>query len=77
MNSGRDADCQHPFELTGIKRENTIAVGDSNNDMDMIKFAGVGVAMANAQQSILDVADYVTESAEKCGVAAAIEKLLL
>lgn len=68
---------QKVLELTGIKRENTIAVGDSNNDMDMIKFAGVGVAMANAQQSILDVADYVTESAEKCGVAAAIEKFLL
>lgn len=68
---------QKVLELTGIKRENTIAVGDSNNDMDMIKFAGVGVAMANAQQSILDVADYVTESAENCGVAVAIEKFLL
>lgn len=65
------------LELTGIKRENTIAIGDSNNDMDMINYAGVGVAMANSQQSILDIADYITDSAKDCGVAAAIEKFLL
>lgn len=65
------------LELTGIKRENTIAMGDSNNDMDMIKYAGIGVAMANAQQSILDIADYITDSSRECGVAKAIEKFLL
>lgn len=65
------------LELTGIKRENTIAIGDSNNDYDMLKFAGVGVAMANSQQSILDIADYVTASNADCGVAKAIEKFLL
>ncbi len=62
---------------TGIKRENTIAMGDSNNDYDMLTYAGVGVAMANSQQSILDVADYVTASNFDCGVAKAIEKILL
>lgn len=65
------------LELTGIRKENTIAIGDSNNDMDMIKFAGIGVAMANSQQSILDIADYVTDSNVNCGVAKAIEKFLL
>ncbi len=65
------------LELTGIKKENTIAIGDSNNDMDMIKFAGIGVAMANSQQSILDIADYVTDTNRNCGVAKAIEKFLL
>lgn len=65
------------LELTGIKKENTIAIGDSNNDFDMINFAGIGVAMANAQQSILDIADYVTASARDCGVAVALEKFLL
>lgn len=65
------------LELTGIKRENTIAIGDSNNDYDMLKYAGIGVAMANSQQSILDMADYVTSSASESGVARAIEKLLL
>lgn len=65
------------LELTGIKRENTIAIGDSNNDYDMLKYAGIGVAMANSQQSILDMADYITASAKESGVARAIEKFLL
>ncbi len=64
------------LELTGIKRENTIAIGDSNNDYDMLEFAGVGVAMANSQQRILDIADYVTTSNHECGVAKAINELL-
>ena len=65
------------LEITGIRQENTIAIGDSNNDFDMIKYAGVGIAMANSQQSILDIADYVTDSVENCGVASAIKKFLL
>ena len=65
------------LELTGIKKENTIAIGDSNNDYDMLKFAGIGVAMANSQQRILDMADYITVSAKESGVARAIEKFLL
>lgn len=65
------------LELTGIKRENTIAIGDSNNDYDMLEFAGIGVAMANSQQRILDMADCITDSAKESGVARAIEKLLL
>lgn len=65
------------LELTGIKRENTIAIGDSNNDYDMLEYAGIGVAMANSQQRILDMADYITDSAKDCGVARAIEKFLL
>ncbi len=68
---------QKVLELTGIRKENTVAIGDSNNDYDMIKFAGIGVAMANSQQRILDIADMVTDSAENCGVAKAIERILL
>lgn len=68
---------QKVLEKTGIKKENTIAIGDSNNDYDMIKFAGIGVAMANSQQRIIDAADYVTDSNFDCGVAKAIEKFLL
>lgn len=65
------------LELTGINKENTIAIGDSNNDYDMLDFAGIGVAMANSQQRILDMADYITASAKESGVARAIEKFLL
>ena len=65
------------LEITGIRRENTIAIGDSNNDYDMLEYAGIGVAMANSQQSILDMADYITDSNFDNGVAKAIEKFLL
>ncbi len=68
---------QKVLEKTGIRKENTIAIGDSNNDYDMLKFAGIGVAMANSQQRIIDIADFVTESNYDCGVAKAIEKFLL
>ena len=65
------------IEIMGIKRENTVAIGDSNNDFDMIEYAGVGVAMANSQQTILDIADYVTSSNHEFGVAKAINEILL
>lgn len=65
------------LEITGISRENTIAIGDSNNDYDMLEYAGIGVAMANSQQRILDMADYITDSNFENGVANAIKKFLL
>ncbi len=65
------------LEITGIKRKNTIAIGDSVNDLDMVSYAGIGVAMANSQQCLIDIADYVTEANNEFGVAKAIEKFLL
>lgn len=65
------------MELYGIARENTIAVGDSSNDLEMLDFAGISVAMGNSQEHILQMADYVTDTAENSGVAKAIEKFLL
>ena len=65
------------IDALGIKRENTIAIGDGGNDIDMIRFAGIGVAMKNAQPHILEAADYITDSNTECGVAKAIEKFLL
>lgn len=63
-------------ELTGIGLERVIAFGDSPNDIDMIKEAGFGVAMANGEDEVKDVADYITLSNEDEGVAYAIRKLL-
>lgn len=48
------------FRIIGVDREDTIACGDGFNDMSMIQYAGVGVAMANAQDAIKEVADVVT-----------------
>lgn len=61
----------------GIKREEVIAIGDDENDISMIEFAGLGVAMANAKEIVKTYADYITDSNEKNGVAKVINKYLL
>lgn len=61
----------------GITRGEVMAIGDSYNDLDMITWAGVGVAMANAPQDIQQQADYVTRSNKEGGVEAAIHRYIL
>lgn len=60
----------------GIKPEEVICVGDAGNDIAMIQYAGLGVAMANATEDVKAVADYVTLSNEEDGVAYVIEKFM-
>jgi HAD superfamily hydrolase (TIGR01484 family) len=64
-------------ERLGITMDQVVACGDSLNDVEMIKAAGVGVAMGNAQQAVKDIADWVSLSNQEDGVAAAIEKFIL
>jgi hypothetical protein len=54
-----------------------ICVGDGFNDLSMIRYAGLGVAMANAQEVVREHADYITLSNEEDGVAAVVEKFFL
>ena len=54
-----------------------MTIGDENNDIEMLEFAGIGVAMGNAKQHIKDKADYVTDTNENDGVAKVIEKFIL
>lgn len=58
----------------GLSREEMVAVGDGYNDLSMIQFAGMGVAMANAQEPVKKAADHITLSNEEDGVAAVIER---
>lgn len=60
----------------GINKEQVICIGDNENDISMIKYAGLGIAMGNAEQCVKDVADYVTDTNENHGVAKAIEKFV-
>ena len=53
-----------------------ICVGDGYNDISMIEYAGLGIAMANAQPAVLEAADYITRSNDKDGVAAVIDRFL-
>ena len=60
----------------GIKRDSIMAIGDNNNDLPMIEYAGIGVAMENGLPEVKRAADFVTKSNEDDGVAWAIRKLV-
>lgn len=60
------------LERYGLKKEEIIAFGDGENDIPMLKLAGIGVAMGNAKQLVRDSADYVTLSVREDGVCAAL-----
>ncbi|MCY6483221.1 Cof-type HAD-IIB family hydrolase [Clostridium aestuarii] len=61
----------------GIHSEEVICIGDSENDIDMIKYAGLGVAMGNASLDVKKAADYVTFTNEENGLAHVINKFIL
>lgn len=65
------------LELLGLVPQQMIACGDSYNDISMIQFAGLGVAMENAIPPLKEVADYITLSNDEDGVAHVVEKFLL
>lgn len=62
------------IERFNIHRDEVIAIGDNYNDMEMVMYAGTGVAMGNAPDPIKAVADYVTDTNMHDGVRKAIEK---
>jgi Cof subfamily protein (haloacid dehalogenase superfamily) len=64
-------------EYYGLDSSEIIAVGDNYNDLDMLRYAGLGAAMGNAPEEIKSAVDYVTLSNEEDGVAAVIKKFLL
>lgn len=64
-------------EYLGITREEMIACGDAGNDLSMVKYAGLGVAMANATDDVKKNADYITLSNDDDGIAKVVEKFIL
>ena len=72
--SGKGRGILHLCELLGIDPKCTMACGDEENDLDMIRRAAFGVAMANALDSVKREADFVTGSNDEDGVADAIEE---
>lgn len=65
------------LEQIGLKREQMIACGDGYNDLTMVKYAGLGVAMENAVLPLRKEADYITASNNEDGVALVVEKFML
>lgn len=56
----------------GVGRDEIIAFGDGENDMEMLSFAGIGVAMGNAEEKVKQAADYVTDDVDAEGIAKAL-----
>lgn len=64
------------LDYYGMQRQHLIAFGDSHNDIDMLRLAGIGVAMGNAEEEVKAAADVVTMSNEEDGIATFLEKYL-
>ena len=63
-------------EVLGFSRENVLAMGDGDNDMPMIQFAGIGVAMANGEEHIKQAADIIADDCNDFGAAKILEQII-
>lgn len=69
------ASLERLFEIIGVDKAHTVACGDGFNDMSMIQYAGIGVAMANAKDEVKAVADVVTaKTNDEDGLLEVVEK---
>lgn len=68
---------QKLIDHLGIQREEVMAIGDEENDLPMISFAGLGIAMGNATEAVKAAASFITATNNEAGVAKAIEKYCL
>ena len=76
-NANKRAGVEFLANMLDIKQEEIICIGDSGNDRQMIKYAGLGVAMGNAFPEIKEIADLVTKDNNNDGVAHVISTYLL
>lgn len=67
----------HLASKLGIDRTEIIGIGDNHNDIELIKTAGLGIAMGNGVQELKDIADYISLTNNEEGVLHAIEKFVL
>lgn len=64
-------------EKYNLDREAIIAIGDNENDLSMIEYAGLGVSVANGVELLKEKADYITSSNEEDGISEVIKKFIL
>ena len=69
---GKSAGIRKYLEEQGLDRSEVMAFGDGENDIEMIRFAGIGVAMGNAAESVKAAADYVTDTIDNDGIEKAL-----
>ena len=63
-------------QTLGYSRDQVMALGDANNDLEMLRFAGYSVAMGNGNAAVKEIADFITLTNDEDGVAHAIHKLI-
>ncbi len=63
-------------KMWGIDKSEVLAIGDQNNDIDLIQSGGVGIAMENGTPELKQVANYITDSVENDGFVKAVEKFV-
>ena len=71
-NGGKSAGIQRFLEEQGLERGEIMAFGDGENDVEMLRFAGIGVAMGNASDPVKAAADYVTDTVDNDGIEKAL-----
>ncbi|MGL4282527.1 MAG: HAD-IIB family hydrolase [Eubacterium aggregans] len=68
---------KHLCGRLNISGDEVMAIGDSNNDIEMLKYAGLAVAMGNGGELVKQVSDYVTTTNDDGGVALALDRFIL
>ncbi len=71
---GKVVGIRHFLEHFHLRQDEIMAFGDAENDMDMLQFAGVGIAMGNADDTVKQQADYVTEDIDRDGIDLALRQ---
>ena len=71
--SGKDVGIKHFIETYGINRDDIMAFGDAENDIRMLNYASIGVALGNASDEVKKIADYVTADIDDDGIEKALK----
>jgi hydroxymethylpyrimidine pyrophosphatase-like HAD family hydrolase len=61
----------------GVTSQETLAIGDGDNDIEMLQWAGLGIAMGNGMPAVKAIADWIAPPAEEDGVAVALRRFVL
>lgn len=64
------------YNMWGFKKEEVLTIGDQNNDLDLVKSGGIGVAMGNATNELKACADFITDTVENDGFVKAVDKFV-
>ncbi|MCD7839928.1 MAG: Cof-type HAD-IIB family hydrolase [Erysipelotrichaceae bacterium] len=73
-NGGKQNGIQQILKYYHINQDETMAFGDGNNDIDMLEFVEIAIAMGNATDTVKEVSDYITDDVDHDGIYNALKK---